>query len=263
MNGLINYPKISVVTVVLNNQTQIEATIQSVINQTYSNIEYIIIDGGSTDGTLDIIDKYKNSISVIVSEPDKGLYDAMNKGTDKATGEWIIYMNSGDRFYNSDVLTDIFKNDYEKVKQADVLYSDSIAEYKTRSIRKRPRKIKWIWIRNLAVHQSVFIKTDIAREKKFEMKFEIAADYDVIYYAFQKGAVFKYMEDVCVSICNADEGLSKTANIFKIVYQGSIVSMRYSNIFKKILIVIVNTFTYFYAVIIRNVRSKYYFLLLF
>ena len=102
--------KISVVTVCYNAADTIEKTILSVLNQTYHDIEYIIIDGGSTDGTVEIIRKYADKIAYWVSEPDKGIYDAMNKGIEVATGEWINFMNAGDRFYKSDVIKLIFDN---------------------------------------------------------------------------------------------------------------------------------------------------------
>lgn len=99
-----NNPLISVVTVSYNAVSTIEQTILSVINQTYPHIEYIIIDGGSTDGTVDIIKKYADKIAYWVSEPDKGIYDAMNKGIKVATGEWINFMNSGDCLYRNDTI---------------------------------------------------------------------------------------------------------------------------------------------------------------
>lgn len=96
---------ITIVTVSFNAVHGIEKTILSVVNQTYENIEYIIIDGGSTDGTVDVIKKYADHITYWVSEPDKGIYDAMNKGIEKATGEWINFMNAGDIFLESQTLS--------------------------------------------------------------------------------------------------------------------------------------------------------------
>ena len=106
-----NQPLITVVTVVRNGEKTLEETILSVINQTYTNIEYIIVDGASTDGTLDIVRKHEDRIDYWVSEPDKGIYDAMNKGIDLAAGEWINFMNSGDGLYTNEALKKIV-NDY-------------------------------------------------------------------------------------------------------------------------------------------------------
>ena len=119
--------KISVVTVCYNAADTIEKTILSVLNQTYHDIEYIIIDGGSTDGTVEIIRKYADKIAYWVSEPDKGIYDAMNKGIEVATGEWINFMNAGDRFYKSDVIKLIFDN-MNCYDDVDIIYGDSLEE---------------------------------------------------------------------------------------------------------------------------------------
>ncbi len=99
--------KISIVTVIFNDVNNIENTINSVISQNYNNFEYIIIDGASVDGSLEIIDKYNNSIDFIISEPDKGIYFAMNKALDCCNGDFIIFMNSGDSFFDNRVLSDI------------------------------------------------------------------------------------------------------------------------------------------------------------
>lgn len=104
-------PRITVVTVSFNAKEGIERTILSVINQTYTNVEYIIIDGGSTDGTVDVVKKHEPRISYWVSESDKGIYDAMNKGIKKATGEWLIMLNAGDIFSDNQVLEKIFSKD--------------------------------------------------------------------------------------------------------------------------------------------------------
>lgn len=104
-------PIISIITVVYNDKLYLEETIFSTINQKYQNIEYIIIDGGSSDGSLDIIKKYQHKINIWISEKDRGIYDAMNKGFKIASGEWINFMNSGDTFVSNDVIHKIhFKN---------------------------------------------------------------------------------------------------------------------------------------------------------
>src|ERR1700744_4782292 len=100
-------PKLSVITVVYNNARDIERTMLSVLNQTYPNIEYVLIDGLSNDGTLAIIKKYQDKIKLI-SEKDKGIYDAMNKGLAAATGDYVLFMNSGDEIYAQDTVAAVF-----------------------------------------------------------------------------------------------------------------------------------------------------------
>ena len=119
--------KISVVTVCYNSVNTIEETMLSVLNQTYPDIEYIIIDGGSTDGTVDIIRKYAARLGYWISEPDKGIYDAMNKGIAAATGDYINFMNSGDMFASNDVLSS-FKNFVSD--DPEIVYGDVKLSYK-------------------------------------------------------------------------------------------------------------------------------------
>lgn len=107
-------PLITVITVVYNRAKYLEDTIKSVINQTYPNVEYIIVDGGSTDGTIDIIKKYEDYIDYWVSEPDKGIYDAMNKGVSISFGEWLNMLNSGDLYHDSMVIENIFTKEIDK-----------------------------------------------------------------------------------------------------------------------------------------------------
>ncbi|TGL37127.1 glycosyltransferase family 2 protein [Leptospira perdikensis] len=102
-------PKISIITIVLNNRIFLDHTIQSVASQEFTNYEYIIIDGGSTDGTKELIKDSEKKIDYWVSEPDRGIYDAMNKGAKLAKGEWLLFLNAGDRFANPKVLSDIFQ----------------------------------------------------------------------------------------------------------------------------------------------------------
>ena len=116
------YPLISVITVSYNAVSTIEDTILSVINQTYSNIEYIIIDGGSTDGTVDIIKKYQEKISFWVSEPDKGIYDAMNKGIRMSTGDIVGIINSDDFYHRGDVLEKVAES--FEAGETEAIYGD-------------------------------------------------------------------------------------------------------------------------------------------
>jgi glycosyltransferase involved in cell wall biosynthesis len=114
--------KISIITICYNCKDALESTIKSVIAQTYPEKEYVVIDGASTDGTTDVIRKYQSNIDITVSEPDEGIYNALNKGIRMATGKWIICMNAGDEFTDSDVLSKVFTMDIPSDKK--FLYSD-------------------------------------------------------------------------------------------------------------------------------------------
>ena len=105
-----NQPKVSIITVCFNAKEMLITTLEDIRKQKYDNLEYIVVDGKSSDGTLDLLNNYQDIISKIVSEPDKGIYDAMNKGINIATGEWVIFMNAGDTFANENILTRVFKD---------------------------------------------------------------------------------------------------------------------------------------------------------
>ena len=114
--------KVSIITIAWNSEETIEDTIKSVLEQTYDNVEYIIIDGKSTDSTMDIVAKYQDKISVVISEEDKGLYDAMNKGVKKATGDLIGILNSDDIYSDNEVVSDIVSS----LNGADGIYADLV-----------------------------------------------------------------------------------------------------------------------------------------
>ncbi|MCM8833248.1 MAG: glycosyltransferase [Candidatus Omnitrophica bacterium] len=190
---------ISVITVVFNGERYLEETIQSVINQTYPNVEYIIIDGGSTDGTLDIIKKYEDKIDYWVSEKDKGIYDAMNKGIRVAVGEWINFINAGDTFLDQGVLSRVFERDVSKF---DVVYGDMTSVYEDLNLNVY-RKIKDI---NKALslkeafktiysicHQSVFIKKIICTY--FDTNFNIASDRFYLLNLYFQSRKFHYVNE--------------------------------------------------------------------
>lgn len=170
--------KISVVTVCYNAVDCIEETMLSVLDQTYPNIEYIVIDGGSSDGTADVIRKYADRLAYWVSEPDKGIYDAMNKGIVAATGDYINFMNAGDRFFNERVVEDVVKRNIVED------FVVGIAECKKGKNHKRTRY--WMPIRkhfrfaevkdgHAVNHQSSFIKRNIL-SAGYDCRYKIIAD---------------------------------------------------------------------------------------
>lgn len=244
-------PIISVVTVVLNDVRNIERTIQSVINQSYSNIEYIVIDGGSSDGTIEIINKYKENISIIISENDKGLYDAMNKGTKMATGEWIIYMNSGDRFYNTGVLSKIFIDNFENVNNKSLIYSNTISEFGNFQKALKVKSLNLFWTGFPACHQSQIVRTSIAKSRPFNLKYKVSADYDFCYYVYKNYGEFIYLKDITISICNSAEGVSKTTDCKLILIDNFMISKQYSNLFQVLLLLFVNISKYIYSFIVK------------
>ena len=165
-------PSISVITVVYNSVKSIEQTIESVLEQDYPNLEYIIIDGGSTDGTIQLIKKYENRISLFLSEPDNGIYDAMNKGVSRAHGEWINFMNSGDCFHKSEVLKTIFLNTIDV--NISFIYSDYYIQ------KKNVKKLYHAsFKKGLILHQSCIYKKSLHKDfgKYYVSKPIIISDY--------------------------------------------------------------------------------------
>ena len=184
-------PAVSVVTVVLNRAACIERTIQSVIGQSYGRIEYIVIDGGSRDGTKDVIERYRDKISFWSSGPDSGLYDAMNKGVGAATGGWIHFLNAGDVFCRQDTIQQAFSAPYGV---ADLLYGDEEVVYGPGcAVIKKARPHRDIWKGMIFNHQSLFVKTALLREHPFRTEYRIAADYEFVLFSFVQGAGLYYL----------------------------------------------------------------------
>ena len=148
-------PKISIITVCFNAADIIEKTVLSVLSQSYTDYEYIIIDGGSTDGTMEVLNRYSKQIATIISEPDRGIYDAMNKGISKAHGEWVNFMNAGDTFVDSDVLSKVFEKSY--TSDICFLYSD---HYMMNS-KGVPQLVHNDHIKGYMLHQSVIYKRSL------------------------------------------------------------------------------------------------------
>lgn len=193
-------PLISVITIVFNDVFHIEQTILSVINQSYDSIEYIIIDGESNDGTIDIIRKYKNYYSTLISKKDKGIYDAMNKGISLSHGNWLIFMNSGDIFRDKDTIQRcIFSMKEDNVNYyGDCYYSDFNINYRFRS--KLEHKYNFLK-HNTFSHQSIFyLRSDLIRCNGYNLKYTISADFNLTYRIFKFNKFLKI--DIPISICS-------------------------------------------------------------
>lgn len=176
--------RITVVTVCRNAETELEETILSVITQTYHNIEYIIIDGASTDSSIEIINKYRDRISVFVSEPDNGIFDAMNKGINLASGEWINFMNAGDRFVSESIIEKMANHNF--AENVGVVYGETLNDKGTFYMipfHKNRSKLKPMGI----CHQSIFVRADLAKRYMFDTSFKIAADYRQIMTIYNEG----------------------------------------------------------------------------
>jgi len=168
--------KITVVSVVLNAANNIEKTITSVINQTYNNIEYIVIDGKSTDGTIDILKKYETKISKLLIEKDNGLYHAMNKALDIATGDFLIFLNSGDTLLSPDVIEGVAQsiNNRNAVYYGDVVMLNADKK-KAFFFGGRFGKHR-LCFKNIC-HQSIFYPKNVYRTHLYDLNYRIFADY--------------------------------------------------------------------------------------
>lgn len=176
--------KISIITVSLNNVTTIEDTFKSVLGQSYTDVEYIIIDGGSTDGTLDVVNRYADRIKHVVSEPDQGIYDAMNKGLDLAVGEVVGILNADDIYTNKDVLANV--SSAFNGTDADIVFGDLVyvnrddVNHITRYYSSKtfqPWKLKFGW---MPPHPATFIRKPVYDKiGRYSLDYEIAADYEM------------------------------------------------------------------------------------
>lgn len=202
-------PKITVVTVVYNAADLLEPTLRSVTEQTYPNIEYVVIDGGSTDGTVELIRKYAEKINYWVSQPDRGIYDAMNKAVAVATGTYICFMNAGDWFASARTVEDAFA---QVPPHADMVYGDHEVRFSTFSRYHRALPLSVLWRRNAFVHQSLFARTELLRAQPFDLRYRMAADFHFIYTQYRQGRVFFYT-GTC--ICSFAAGGASEQNILQ------------------------------------------------
>lgn len=211
---------ITIITVVFNGAKTLEQTILSVINQSYSNIEYIIIDGGSTDGTLDIIKEYENKISFWISEKDDGLYDAMNKGIARAHGEIIGMINSDDWYEPNAV--ELIITAYSQNPDKKIFHGDryNIMEDGTKRIRKfHPSRIKFLYYGMTYNHPSMFVIKDIYKVRLFNTKLKALSDYEfVLYWILSQPSLFYYILESYVNY--RLDGISGNMSLGTMIIEG-------------------------------------------
>lgn len=191
--------KISIVTVVFNGASTLERTIKSVIAQNYDSVEYIIIDGASTDGTLSIIDKYKDHLAYFHSKKDKGIYDAMNQGIDIATGDYIALINADD--WLEDNVIEKIVNILQCNEKIDILHGNInyIRNNESKLYKPKLDKKAFLWHGMSYFHPTFFVKKEVYNTIKYDETYKLLSDYKFTLECFNEGYCFYYFDEVIVN----------------------------------------------------------------
>lgn len=269
----------SIVTVVYNDVSHIEETMNSVIRQDYKQIEYILIDGESTDGTKEKIIDYIYSCSDIIvhetkddrcyleainrnfptltfkflSEKDNGIYDAMNKGIDLATNEWINFINCGDKFYSLSVLEQIST---KNIQNYDVIYGDMEIIYidqKIKKIKKTSHDLKKMYALFAHFgHPNCFIKTNILKNNYFDLSYKLASDYDLVYRLYKANLTFVFLDIIVVSFLS---GGASDKYAFQSINEALKIALIYNS---KNPSIIVKIYLYYFFAILKKIIKLYF-----
>ncbi len=217
--------RFSVVTVCFNAASTIEKTMDSVLRQSYPAYEFIIMDGGSADATTALIERYLERVRAesgnpdgtletavrFTSEPDRGLYHAMNKAIGQCSGDYIIFMNSGDTFFDERSLENSAETIAKEDRQADIYYGDVLRLYtEGKVLEQYPGKhavMKLLLMGRMPCHQSMFVKTDIMKHYGFDEDYRITADYNFLVKCKKNGCSMQHLP-LTVSISECEEGIS-------------------------------------------------------
>lgn len=195
-------PTFSIITITYNAVRLVEQTLLNVLSQSYPNIEYIVIDGGSTDGTVDIIKRYESGLAYWVSEPDKGIYDAMNKAMDAAKGDYLIFLNAGDSFHSPDTLEllarKIVDNDYPGIVYGQTNLVDSERRFIAPRHLTAPETLTLESFKEgmLVCHQAFIVNRKLAQP--YNLKFRYSADYEWCIRCLQRSRRNFYIPDVII-----------------------------------------------------------------
>ena len=190
---------LSIITINYNNRDGLARTMASVRAQTFADYEWLVIDGGSTDGSLDLIEANKELFSYWCSESDKGIYDAINKGIRHAQGQYVSCMNSGDTYFSSDTLQTVFASPLT----ADIVYGDWYKVYPDKQVlcsMPYPLDLSIFYYHNIS-HQAMFVRTSILQEKGFDLSYSVCADYARWMELLFAGATFQRVDTV---VCSYD-----------------------------------------------------------
>ena len=185
--------KVSIITINLNNVSGLRKTMDSILAQTFCDFEWIVVDGGSTDGSVEVIQEYSSRIAWSVSEPDGGIYEAMNKGLERASGEYVQFLNSGDSFINPTVLEKVFSDP----GLSDVNYGDQWCLSGEKVIEKRqyPDEMDLAYLfRHPLGHQASFIRTPVAKAHPYRVNYSISADRAFFLELYLSGAGFHHID---------------------------------------------------------------------
>ena len=180
-------PLFSIIVVSLNTKYQFLKTINSIKNQTFKKYEVVIVDGKSKDGTIDEIKKIKNKKFKFIIEKDKGIYDAMNKGVRKCSGNWIIFLNSGDILFNQNVLKKISK---KKINEVDILFGDTMIQNKFFNYKSKAKNFNKKTFLMPFCHQSSLIKRNLLMKYCFDLKYKISSDFNFFINIYYKSYSF-------------------------------------------------------------------------
>lgn len=188
---------ISIVTINLNNKEGLRKTIESVVNQTYKDIEYIIIDGGSTDGSVDIINEYADRLAYWCSEKDGGIYNAMNKAIPHINGEYCLFLNSGDYLHSNDVIEKVVP-----LLDCGIVYGNEYKDKRGIRLSRYPDKLdKLFWKSTSLPHQSTFIKSELLKQHPYEEKWKIISDWVFLKERIEEGVKYKHI-NMPISVYN-------------------------------------------------------------
>jgi len=211
--------KISIITIAFNNESDIRQTINSVINQCYKNIEYIVVDGASTDNTLNIVEEYKENINKVISEPDKGIYDAINKGIAISTGDIVGLIHAGDRLFDNFVIEKIvhhFENNDIEASYGHSMFvnsSDQVVRVnKSPDFNKNNLKLGW-----MPSHQSIYLRREVFNNRDlYRLDLGGSGDYEfVIRYFYCSDMKIKLLDEFIIKFSMGGTSTSNYKTIFK------------------------------------------------